>query len=103
MLRIQQSEDGHLQIRPWIGRIDMESFAVVQATVQRDITGRWIALNMEDLYLMDRDAIWVLELCGVETVQLRNCPQYIGIGLREKVTPLDICTLYRAERRLRIR
>jgi hypothetical protein len=76
-MRIQQSEDGHLQIRPGISRIDIESIAVAQTPFQLDLTGRCIALNIEDLYLMDRDAIWVLELCGVETVQLRNCPQYI--------------------------
>jgi anti-anti-sigma regulatory factor len=59
------------------GRMDTENIAELDHLLRAE-TGRGrIVLDLEDLTLVDLDAVAFLRQCEAESVQLRNCPAYI--------------------------
>jgi hypothetical protein len=77
MLRIRRSEEAGLAVFALSGRIDRERVSEVRnvLTAARDI-GK-VKLDLEELRLVDREAVKFLDACELSGIKLANCPSYI--------------------------
>lgn len=84
MLRIEKRSSGQATILQLSGRIQAEHLRELQAQIE-SCTRRTI-LNLEEVRLVDRAAVYFLGLCELNGVELLNCPLYIREWiLREKM------------------
>lgn len=77
MLNIQQSSSGGWVVFRLSGRIEPEDVAELQRLLGLEPAGQAIVLDLQDLTLIDRDALKFLAKCQVENIRLDNCPAYI--------------------------
>jgi hypothetical protein len=67
------------------GRVGIEDVAELQRLFSLEGAGRRFALDLEDVTLIDRDAIKFLANCEADSIGLKNCPGYIRVWVdREK-------------------
>ena len=76
MLKIHRTEDGEV-IFKISGRMDAVNVADVKMSLESEVDGRPILLDLRDLTLVDRDAVRFLERCEAHSIKLENCPAYI--------------------------
>jgi len=76
MLRITWTKDGQVVFKV-SGRLDAENVEELKTLFKTEANGRHIVLNLEELTLVDRDAVSFLEGCESDGVELRNCSAYI--------------------------
>jgi anti-anti-sigma regulatory factor len=76
MLKIQRSSNGQV-VLALSGQIDDQNIAELEIQVRSETKGSSIALDLNDLTLVSRDAISFLERCETDGVTLRNCAGYI--------------------------
>src|SRR5260370_28901573 len=76
MLRIQRSSDAGV-VLSLSGRIEIDDVAELQRLLRLETVGQAIALNLQDVTLIDRDAISFLACCEMQGIKLDNCPAYI--------------------------
>ncbi|MGA8440097.1 MAG: hypothetical protein WB762_05215 [Candidatus Sulfotelmatobacter sp.] len=84
MLRIQRllNEGVVFALR---GRVGIEDIAELQRLFGLEDAGRRFALDLEDVTLIDRDAVKFLASCEADSIRLKNCPGYIRVWVdREK-------------------
>jgi anti-anti-sigma regulatory factor len=58
------------------GRLDGAHVAELQRLFGLEAAGQDVALDLQDVTLVDRDVVKFLARCG-ETIELKNCPAYI--------------------------
>jgi len=85
MLKIQRSSNAGV-VFTLIGRIEIEDIAELQRLFGLEEAGRHFALDLEDVTLIDRDAVKFLAGCEAASIRLQNCPAYIRewIGREKK-------------------
>jgi hypothetical protein len=72
------------------GRIKAEEVAVLQRLLDVEGQDHRIILDLEEVNLVDRDAVRFLACCETNGIQLENCPAYIREWImREGPFPLD--------------
>jgi anti-anti-sigma regulatory factor len=76
MLKIHRTANGEVILKI-SGRMDAENVADVKMPLESEVDGRRIVLDLQDLTLVDRDAVTFLADCETEGVKIRNCPAYI--------------------------
>jgi hypothetical protein len=76
MLKIQRAANGEV-VLTLSGRMDSENGAELKALFESETKGRHIVLDLEDLTLVDRDAVRFLGRCEADGIKLKNCPAYI--------------------------
>ena len=76
MLKIDRTANGEVILKI-SGRMDAENVTDVKMSLESEVNGRRIALDLQDLTLVDRDAVTFLADCETEGVKIRNCPAYI--------------------------
>jgi len=76
-LRIQRSVKGDLVAFAIIGRIRAEELPDLQRLFKVEGQDQRIVLDLEEVKLVDRDAVRFLALCEANGIQLENCPAYI--------------------------
>lgn len=76
-LRIQRSIEGELVIFSLTGRIQAEQVPELLALVRSELPAHEMLLNLEQVKLVDREAVLFLALCEAHGAVLRNCPGYI--------------------------
>ena len=76
MLKIQRISNSHV-VFTLSGRMDAENVAELKETIESEVRGRRIVLELSDLTLVDRDAVKFLERCETDSIKLENCPAYI--------------------------
>jgi anti-anti-sigma regulatory factor len=76
MLRIQRSSDQGV-VFSLSGRIEIEDVAELQRLFSLEAAGQDIALDLQEVMLVDRDAVNFLAGCEAEQIKLENCPAYI--------------------------
>jgi hypothetical protein len=76
MLNIQRSSNEGV-VLSLSGRIEIEDVAELQRLFGLEASGQAIALNLQDVTLIDRDAVSFLECCEIQGIELHNCPAYI--------------------------
>ena len=77
-LKIQKSvSDGGTVVFKLSGRIEVLHLAELQRLFEIDAEDLRIALDMQDVQLVDRDAIGLLARCEADGIRLDHCRPYI--------------------------
>jgi anti-anti-sigma regulatory factor len=76
MLKISTVQNGELVFK-LSGRMDAENIGELKAVLGTKATERRIVLDVEDLTLVDQEAVSFLIRCEADGMELRNCPAYI--------------------------
>jgi anti-anti-sigma regulatory factor len=74
-LRIDTTHDQGTTVHRLIGRIDSEHVAEVEAQVRGDRGN--VTLDLEEVMLVDMNAVHFLIACETQGIQLRHCLPYI--------------------------
>jgi anti-anti-sigma regulatory factor len=76
-LRIQESIEHGLVVFNLTGRIQIEQVYELIALLRSQSSPQTVVLDLEQVKLVDRDAVLFLALSEASGVRLRNCPAYI--------------------------
>jgi hypothetical protein len=76
MLRIERVSNGGV-VFSLSGRIDAEGVQELQRLLSLEPIGLHIAFDLDDVTLVDRDAVKFLARCESESIGLENCPAYV--------------------------
>ncbi len=76
MLKIQRSSNQGV-VFILSGRIEMEDIAELQRVLSLEASGEPITLDLQEITLVDRDALKVLARFESDNIKLENCPAYI--------------------------
>jgi hypothetical protein len=76
-LRIQRSSKEESVVLSLTGRIEAKEVAELRRLFSLEEVGRRMALDLEDVTLLDRDAVKFLASCEADSIKLDNCPAYI--------------------------
>jgi anti-anti-sigma regulatory factor len=77
MLRIQKSTERSRVVLSLSGRIEAEDVAELQRLCRSETDDHKLVLDLEDVRLVNRDAIKFLADCEANGTKLRNCPPYV--------------------------
>ena len=76
MLRIQRSSSEGV-VLSLSGRIETEDVPELERLLALEEAGQTITFDLQEITLVDRDAVKFLARCAKENIKLRNCPAYI--------------------------
>ena len=76
MLKIHRTSNSEVILKI-SGQMDAENVVDVKTSFGSDVDGRRILLDLQDLTLVDRDAVTFLADCETDGVKIMNCPAYI--------------------------
>jgi anti-anti-sigma regulatory factor len=76
MLRIHRSSNRGV-VFSLSGRIEIEDVAELQRLLSLEAPSQAIAFDLQDVSLVDRDAVKFLARCETESIKLDNCPAYV--------------------------
>lgn len=76
MLKIQRTVNGEV-VFTVSGRINAENVAELRALFISEGKSRHIILDLQDLTLVDREAVSFLESCETGGITLQKCPAYV--------------------------
>jgi anti-anti-sigma regulatory factor len=76
MLKITRTANGEVVFR-LTGRMGAENVGELERLFSAEAGSRRIVLDLEDLILVDQDAVSFLRRCEADSLKLRNCPAYI--------------------------
>lgn len=76
MLKINRAENENMTFA-LSGRMAAENVAELKTLFESETQRRPIILDLENITLVDRDAVKFLERCEADSIQLKNCPAYI--------------------------
>jgi anti-anti-sigma regulatory factor len=76
-LRIQRSVERELVVFNLTGRIQGEQVPELLALLRAESSAHGIVLDLEQVKLVDRDAVLFLALSGALGAELRNCSAFI--------------------------
>src|SRR5262245_35691175 len=77
MFRIQRSvEDRNVRIVV-SGHIQFEHLAELQRLIDEDAPHKQVTLDLEDVRLVDREAVGFLVRCEAGGIRLKNCSPYL--------------------------
>ena len=74
-LRIEKASDGQSTIIRLIGRMRAEHLDELEAQIKKGASG--IALDLEEVTLVDVDVVRFLGMCEAEGIRLIHCSPYI--------------------------
>jgi hypothetical protein len=76
MLKIQRSANDKV-VFTLSGRIEADDVAELRRLLDLEVADHLLALDLEDVTLLDRDAVKFLARREADGIQLKNCPAYI--------------------------
>jgi ABC-type transporter Mla MlaB component len=76
MLKIQRTTNGEV-VFALSGRLEVGGLGELAALLARESAQRAVALELQDLVLVDTEAVDFLRTCQGKGIVLRNCPAYI--------------------------
>lgn len=77
MLRIRSFADGMSATFALSGRLDDAALFEIQELLNFHVEVRQVTLDLEELRLVDREAVRFLAACEARGIKLKNCPPYI--------------------------
>jgi hypothetical protein len=77
MLRICRSDDKGFAIFSLSGRIEEKHVSELQTLFEAEAEIAGITLDLEEVRLVDREAVRFLSTCKARGIKLKNCPSYI--------------------------
>jgi len=91
MLKINTTAANGKVVFALSGRLTFENVAELKTLLESGSQGRRVTLDLENLVLVDREAVKFLERCESDSVQLKNCPAYIREWIaRERENPSNL-------------
>ena len=86
MLRIDRSANGEVRFT-LTGRVGVAHVAELQRLIDAESTEnhRPIVFDLEDVRLVDREAVSFLARCEASGIRLDNCPAYVREWIRHAV------------------
>lgn len=75
MLKIERIQRAGAQTIKLIGQLETESLPELKALIE--ISGAGVVLEMDEVTLVDREAVRFLVDCGARSIPLRGCAAYI--------------------------
>ena len=84
MFKIQRLSNGKSVVFALSGRITAAALAELQKLLKGEAGDHVIALDLKDVKLVDRDAVFFLVSCEGTGVKLANCPRYIREWIRKE-------------------
>ena len=88
-LRIQRSMERDFVVFKLTGRIQAADVPELLTLVAPDPSWRGIVLDLEQVKLVDRDAVLFLALSETTGVKLKNCPAYIREWITQEKSAMD--------------
>ena len=76
MLKIERHENGDV-VFILSGRLRGHNVSDLAPLLAAEPTGRALALDLEDVVLVDREIVRFLRACESNGIALRNCPPYV--------------------------
>jgi hypothetical protein len=76
MLKIQRTANGYV-VFAVSGRLEADRLRELSDLLSLESSARAVILELNDLVLVDRDAVGFLRECAAKGIELRNCPRYI--------------------------
>ena len=76
MLKVTRAANGEVVFK-LSGRMGAENIGELETLINAEASSRRIVLDLEDITLVDQDAVSFLRRCEADSLQLRNCPAYI--------------------------
>ena len=76
MLKIQRKANGDV-VFTIVGRLETDNVEELVQLLAVEPAGRSIVLDLEDLVLVDREAVRFLCRCEGQGIVFRNCPLYL--------------------------
>ncbi len=89
MLRIERLANG-VAIFRLIGHLNVDNVDELQSLCELEGKDREIILDLQDLTLVDREAVRVLERCEQGHIKLTNCPAYIREWIKQERNSSDL-------------
>lgn len=77
MWRLARAGGGERIILILSGSICAEQLAELRRTVEMEAARQEVALDIENLRLVDREVVTYLAQCEMSGVRIQNCPMYI--------------------------
>ena len=80
MLKVRRTTNGEV-IYSVSGRLEPDSLRELSAALTLEVAGPRIALDLQELVLVDRAAVAFLRTCERKGIMLRNCPNYVRLWM----------------------
>jgi hypothetical protein len=77
MLKIRRSEQEGITIFALSGRIEENEVPELGRLFNNEGEGAKVALDLEEVRLVDRQAVRFLAACEARGIRLKNCPSYV--------------------------
>jgi anti-anti-sigma regulatory factor len=77
VLKIRRSEDSGPAVFALSGRIEETRVPELQKLIEAEAEVAAVTLDLQEVRLVDREAVRFLAACEARGVKLRNCPPYI--------------------------
>jgi hypothetical protein len=77
MFKIRRSDDVESLVFAITGRIHAKEVPELQELLNGEMAPRDITFDLEEVRLVDREAVSFLRSCEARGIKLRNCPSYI--------------------------
>jgi hypothetical protein len=88
-LRIQRSFEGDVVVFKLTGRIQAADVPELLTLLNSDYSVRGIALDLEQVKLVDRNVVLFLAVSEATGVGLRNCSAYIREWITQEISALN--------------
>ena len=77
MLKIRRYESNEAAAFVLSGRIEEQNLSELQKLLDAEPGGLGITLDLEEVRLVDREAVRFFAACEARGIKLKNCPSYI--------------------------
>jgi len=84
MLKIQRAADGQRVVFTLSGRIQGEQVAELQRLFDLEAKEQSITLDLQEVKLVDREAVRFLARCEAAGITLVHCPAYIRVWIERE-------------------
>lgn len=91
-LRIQRSVERGRLVFTLMGRIQADQVPELTDLLRRESSAQDVLLDLDQVKLVDRDAVLFLALSEARGIQLRNCPGFIREWINRERIPHQMRT-----------
>ena len=88
VMKIERVPDGPVTVLRLSGRLQSSQVQEVKA----EMNGQRVALDLEQVRLVDLDAVHFLAVCEARGIELRNCPAFVRewiLSERPRISELE--------------
>ena len=88
-LRIERLVENDRVVFALTGRIQVEQVPELLALLRAESSAHRIVLDLDQVRLVDRDAVLFLAFSGVRGIELRNCSAFIQKWVNQELTTIQ--------------